>query len=164
MSSLDAKLVGRCQQLRSEIAAVERALPSLEEEIAAELAHLDLVTQEFTRHPFKLLHGSGPERVARVLLGYAGASDPERTRQLVEQGVRANAGPWLRLPAEQQVGKLDDLRAELRRAEAALEINRRQVEAADGSTLPRDDAGDPATWLAVDSDLALIAAGQEVPI
>lgn len=163
MSSLDQRLVARCQELRTEIAAVERALPSIEEEIAAQFAHLDSSTETFRAHPFRLLHGSGPQQVERMLLGFSGVTQPDVTRRLIEEAVRRNAGPWLRLPADRQAAELAGLKAELRQAEARLEINRRQVEASDGSTLPRDDGTDPSVWLATDGTLAAIAAGEEVP-
>jgi multidrug efflux pump subunit AcrA (membrane-fusion protein) len=160
MVSLDRDLVVRCAQLRGEVQAVERALPSIEEELSGALAHIESA-EAFRARPFRLPREASAEGLARFVLGYSAVMQPQATRQLLEESVRAAAGPWLRLSAEAKAGKLADLRAELRRTEALLELDRRAVEAGGDTMLPRDDGTDPGVWLSIGEDLAEIAEGRE---
>jgi hypothetical protein len=170
MATLDAKLIGRVTQLRQKISEVERAELPVSGIVAKRLTEFDANVASARSFPFRFWHptyGKPPSVAETEMLVEASFAllFPTETRALIERTTRARAEarPALRMSAEEKAETLSTLRGDLVVALAKLEQARRRVEQDSGEMLPRTAADDPGVWLAVDSDLALLAAGRPVP-
>ena len=170
MSSLDQRLIARVTELRTEIQHVAAAGPPITEIVAAALLELEAAVAAFRARPFGLVPPIGMpgarileeqcfDMVNALLLGFAGHFMPKPTRELIEQSARkrAEASTSLRLSEAEKVERLRTLKQELVRTEALLELDRRRIEAADNTTLPRNGF-DPAIWLLQSSELERVGA------
>jgi hypothetical protein len=166
---INPKLIERVALLDREIAGVDAALEPVQTIVARHLASLDGAAASFRVAPLTPRQQIGPTKpsdVQHLILAAFAALMPRETRALVEGAVRAQeeARPALRMTAAEKDKKLAQLRADRTKAAALLEVDVRLCEA-EGVQLPlaRMNA-DPAIWLMVDDDLALVAAGKSIPI
>jgi hypothetical protein len=171
MSGLDVRLVQRVEQLRQELGEVERALPPIQSLVDAALEELRVAVEHFRAAPFQIsvampttLGAVVPEHwrssaVAVSQMGAWGYFEPVKTKRLVEEATRrrAEASGGLRLDPETKERRLAELRQQLVRALASLELHRRELEAA-GEPLFARDGYDPGTWLQTTEALERLAA------
>src|ERR1700743_2617656 len=130
----DAALTEHVAALRAEIRVVENAQRPTEEGLGERLAELDDAVAQFRTNPFRLPtvgYGAPFDQrlVERGMLAMAGMLQPKLAREAIEKPVRQScAGPGMRLSTSDKMARLHDLAAQLRVAEALLEVDRRGIE------------------------------------
>jgi hypothetical protein len=164
MTELNAKLSERVRQLKAEINAVERGREPVQVLVDRALAEVDAARAAFIAAPFKpaifnpdALRG---DSVGRMILSAFAAMMPEQTTAIVQASVLEREKAWqgLRLTDAEKIERTDALLAELRKAEARIEMDRRRIER-EGAPVMSRRGSPPDIWLLTDSDLERAVQG-----
>jgi hypothetical protein len=156
-NTIDITFTDRVATLVREIEQVEQARPTIEAEVAAAMAGLDVLAVRAQAAGSWWLPDSPQVTSSGVSDSIAAAMmliSPGETRKVVTARVRRSCDAWrgLRLSETDKGKRLSKLRGELQVARARVEVERRKVEAATGQMQPR--AGDdPGVWLMQDAEL-----------
>lgn len=157
-------LAAEIDRLRAELNAVENCSAPLEARLNEARHSLEVAAQFFREHGFQSrgVVPSEREHYGRLqMIGAFATLLPEQTLADMERRVRAafEQDRRLSLSPDERDRRLADLRQQLRKVEAAQEIQFRQREAR-GETVTRPHVA-AEIYLAVDDYLAAVAEGRE---